>query len=601
MALIQISDPDKSVEFNKEFSVGIDLGTTHSLIAKKEGDNLTFFKDNNNVLIPSIISDENGKQTIGDLNSKDSVKSIKRLIGVTSKELHTINYEDLELDSSEDLPRVSLGNNKYNAIELSSKILSHLCEIAQSHENTSVNSAVITVPAYFNDMQRQATKLAAEMVDIKVLRLISEPTAAAIAYGIDDKKTGNFIVYDLGGGTYDVSILSIEKGVFKVLSTKGDTHLGGDDIDRILNKYLLDNYPHLTKLHKTELYNLSKFLKHGLSDKNTITNEKHNVSIDLNDFNKLINPLIEKTLKLLNEAIIESKVDINDIKNIILVGGSSRLKIIKSKLNEIYKINILDDLNPDTVVAEGAAIQAEVLSGNARDDFLLLDVLPLSLGIETYGGLSEKVIHRNTPIPSSSEKTFTTFKDGQTKMIINVVQGEREDISECISLAQFILSDIPPLVAGAARIKVRFQVDADGLLTVSAKEETSDKETTIEIKPSHGLTPELIQNMISTSNNKAENDKNYRALKESIVEAERAIYAIEEALKVDSNDLLNQTELDLINQAIDNLQDALLSKNIDTIKLANDNLEKTSEFYVERRMNNSIKSLITGKDINDII
>ena len=601
MALIQISDPDKSVEFNKEFSVGIDLGTTHSLIAKKEGENLTFFKDNNNVLIPSIISDENGKQTIGDLNSKDSVKSIKRLIGVTSKELHTINYEDLELDSSEDLPRVSLGNNKYNAIELSSKILSHLCEIAQSHENTSVNSAVITVPAYFNDMQRQATKLAAEMADIKVLRLISEPTAAAIAYGIDDKKTGNFIVYDLGGGTFDVSILSIEKGVFKVLSTKGDTHLGGDDIDRLLNKYLLDNYPHLTKLHKTELYNLSKFLKHGLSDKNTITNEKHNVSIDLNDFNKLINPLIEKTLKLLNEAIIESKVDINDIKNIILVGGSSRLKIIKSKLNEIYKINILDNLNPDTVVAEGAAIQAEVLSGNARDDFLLLDVLPLSLGIETYGGLSEKVIHRNTPIPSSSEKTFTTFKDGQTKMMINVVQGEREDISECISLAQFILSDIPPLVAGAARIKVRFQVDADGLLTVSAKEETSDKETTIEIKPSHGLTPELIQNMISTSNNKAENDKNYRALKESIVEAERAIYAIEEALKVDSNDLLNQTELDLINQAIDNLQDALLSKNIDTIKLANDNLEKTSEFYVERRMNNSIKSLITGKDINDII
>ena len=601
MALIQISDPDKSVEFNKEFSVGIDLGTTHSLIAKKEGENLTFFKDNNNVLIPSIISDENGKQTIGDLNSKDSVKSIKRLIGVTSKELHTINYEDLELDSSEDLPRVSLGNNKYNAIELSSKILSHLCEIAQSHENTSVNSAVITVPAYFNDMQRQATKLAAEMADIKVLRLISEPTAAAIAYGIDDKKTGNFIVYDLGGGTFDVSILSIEKGVFKVLSTKGDTHLGGDDIDRLLNKYLLDNYSHLTKLHKTELYNLSKFLKHGLSDKNTITNEKHNVSIDLNDFNKLINPLIEKTLKLLNEAIIESKVDINDIKNIILVGGSSRLKIIKSKLNEIYKINILDNLNPDTVVAEGAAIQAEVLSGNARDDFLLLDVLPLSLGIETYGGLSEKVIHRNTPIPSSSEKTFTTFKDGQTKMMINVVQGEREDISECISLAQFILSDIPPLVAGAARIKVRFQVDADGLLTVSAKEETSDKETTIEIKPSHGLTPELIQNMISTSNNKAENDKNYRALKESIVEAERAIYAIEEALKVDSNDLLNQTELDLINQAIDNLQDALLSKNIDTIKLANDNLEKTSEFYVERRMNNSIKSLITGKDINDII
>jgi molecular chaperone HscA len=601
MALIQISDPDNSTEVNKKFSVGIDLGTTHSLIAKKDRDTLTFFKENDNVLIPSTISDKNGELIVGDILSHDSVKSIKRLIGITSNNLNSINIDNLKVDTNEVLPRVTLGNNKYNAIELSSKILSHLCHIAKIKDDNVVDSAVITVPAYFNDMQRQATKLAAEMADIEVLRLISEPTAAAIAYGINDHQTGNFIVYDLGGGTFDVSILSIEKGVFKVLSTKGDTCLGGDDFDRLLVKHLINNYPHLSKLRNNELYQLAKILKHDLSEKDTAKYEQYNISIGLNEFNELINPLIEKTIELLDEAILESEIKIHDINNIILVGGSSRLKTVKSKLKKKYKINILNHLNPDTVVAEGAAIQAEVLSGNARDDFLLLDVLPLSLGVETYGGLSEKVIHRNTSIPASSEKIFTTFKDGQTKMMINVVQGEREDISECISLGQFILSDIPSLVAGAARIKVRFQVDADGLLTVSAKEDTVNIETSIEIKPSHGLTPELIQNMINSSNSTAENDKHYRALKESIVEAERAIYAIEEALKVDSNELLNKSELHLIHQSINNLQDAVLTNNIETIKQANNKLEQTCEFYVERRMNNSIKSLITGKDINDIM
>ena len=599
MALIQISDPEIKTEIKRKFSVGIDLGTTHSLIAERVNNKITIFEDNGSSLIPSIVSEVEGNLVIGQKHHNNSISSIKRLIGLNSDEALKIDFGELLIDSSLDMPTVKLGEKKYNAIELSSKILSHLCSIA--HNNKPVESAVITVPAYFNDMQRQATKLAAEMADIEVLRLISEPTAAAIAYGIQDNQKGNFIIYDLGGGTFDVSVLTIDKGIFKVLSTKGDTHLGGDDIDRLLVEYICTRYEKLLNLSTIDLYKLARSLKHQLSQKNIATENSHNVSVSIDDFNNIINPLIEKTINIITEALNESSLSIDQINNIILVGGSSRLKLVKEKLNKKYNINILDHLNPDTVVAEGAAIQAEILSGNTKDDLLLLDVLPLSLGVETYGGLSEKVITRNTPIPTSSEKTFTTFKDGQTKMMIKIVQGEREDISECISLGEFVLSDIPPLVAGAARILVRFQVDADGLLTVSAKEQTINKEASIVIKPSHGLTPEKIQEMITSSNKKAETDKDFRALKEHIVESERAIYAIEEALKTDSDELLNKTELKLINDAVTKLKNTIKTNHLDAIKDANKNLENTCEFYVERRMNNSIKSLITGKDINDIV
>ncbi len=599
MALIQISDPEIKTEIKRKFSVGIDLGTTHSLIAERVNNKITIFEDNGSSLIPSIVSEVEGNLVIGKKHHNNSISSIKRLIGLNSDEALKIDFGELLIDSSLDMPTVKLGEKKYNAIELSSKILSHLCSIA--HNDKSVESAVITVPAYFNDMQRQATKLAAEMADIEVLRLISEPTAAAIAYGIQDNQKGNFIIYDLGGGTFDVSVLTIDKGIFKVLSTKGDTHLGGDDIDRLLVEYLCTTHENLLNLSTIDLYKLARSLKHQLSQKNIATENSHNVSVSIDDFNNIINPLIEKTINIITEALNESSLSIDQINNIILVGGSSRLKLVKEKLNKKYNINILDHLNPDTVVAEGAAIQAEILSGNTKDDLLLLDVLPLSLGVETYGGLSEKVITRNTPIPTSSEKTFTTFKDGQTKMMIKIVQGEREDISKCISLGEFVLSDIPPLVAGAARILVRFQVDADGLLTVSAKEQTINKEASIVIKPSHGLTPEKIQEMITSSNKKAETDKDFRALKEHIVESERAIYAIEEALKTDSDELLNKTEIKLINDAVTKLKNTIKTNHLNAIKDANKNLENTCEFYVERRMNNSIKSLITGKDINDIV
>lgn len=622
MSLLQISDPSKTNDELKKFVVGIDLGTTNSLVATYYedcdifDDRLKVYKDNSSGLIPSVVSiDQSGNIMVGveavnnlDKTNTTYISSIKRIMGLSYQDMKSIEFiNDLKIINGENnLPYIDVNNNRYSAVEISSKILSHLKKIAESQENKSLDGAVITVPAYFNDVQRQATKNAAKLSGINVLRLLNEPTAAALAYGLESEETGSFIVYDFGGGTFDVSVLSLEKGLFKVLSTDGDTNLGGDDIDNILSYWLIDNFLFLKNYKFSKVKEIAKSLKESISSINddecsSITIDNHDIVLPKKIFHELINPILDRTFNIVKNAIFESKLAPADIKNIILVGGSTRIKCIKELLTNKFKCNVLNDIDPDKVVAHGAAIQASLLSGNNKENILLLDVLPLSLGIETYGGLAEKIITRNTPIPIKLRKTFTTFKDGQSKLLINVVQGERELVEDCNSLGEFILKDIPSMVAGGPRIDVDFQIDADGILSVSATETTTGNSSFIEIKPSYGLTEADITRMINESNNSAEVDVQLRKLNESIVEGKRVIYALEQALKSDGKELLSKDEFNIITDKLQSLKLSITSEDSVLIEKNINELEKESEFYVERRMNNSIKSFIAGKGIDDIL
>lgn len=624
MALLQISEPGQTTAPHQhKLAVGIDLGTTNSLVASlKSGLAETIADENGHHLLPSVVQfqgkNDNGYQTeVGHKAQQNASKdpmntivSVKRYMGRGLDDIKKHSIYDFVTEENSVVPRIRTVAGDVSAVEVSAEILKTLKQRSIEALGGDLTGAVITVPAYFDDAQRQATKDAAKLAGLNVLRLINEPTAAAVAYGLDTGSEGIHVIYDLGGGTFDISILKLTKGIFEVLSTAGDSALGGDDLDHVLTDWIIEeaqiNEPDAMLLR--QILDIARQTKETLSQQETST-----LSVDLGknkiweaelsrlQFEKMIKPLIRKTLVPCRRALRDAGIESDDIKDVVMVGGSTRIPLVRQMVGEFFSTEPLVDLDPDKVVAIGAARQADVLVGNKSDeDMLLLDVTPLSLGLETMGGLAEKVIHRNTTIPVARAQDFTTFKDGQTAMAIHVVQGERELISDCRSLARFELRGIPPMVAGAARIRVTFQIDADGLLSVSAREETSGVESSIQVKPSYGLSDGEIETMLKDSFSYAQDDIDARKLREVQVEASRVVEALNAALEEDGEKLLSSEERVEIRRAIDELVEIAKQSNQRAIKLKIEAVDKITAEFAQRRMDASINKALAGQRVDDL-
>ncbi len=619
MALLQISEPGLSPDpHQRRLAVGIDLGTTHSLVAAVRHGVPQCLPDlEGRVILPSVVRfmgdgrRQYGHEALAGAadDPANTIASVKRLMGRRLADLPQAAKLPYGVEDGVGMLQVQTREGLKSPVEISAELLAVLRQRAEDSFDDLLYGAVITVPAYFDDAQRQATKDAAEMAGLKVLRLINEPTAAAIAYGLDHGSEGLYAVYDLGGGTFDVSLLRLARGVFEVVATGGDSLLGGDDFDQALADWALQQTG-LSAPDAADRQRLRAAARACKEQLSTLTQARLRCPLSTGaidrvltraHFEQLARPLIERTLSVVRRVLRDARVGVDEVQGVVMVGGSTRMPMVRDRVGQLFGKPVLTNLNPDEVVALGAAVQANQLAGNAADgeQLLLLDVIPLSLGLETMGGLVERIVERNATLPVAKAQDFTTFKDGQTALALHVVQGERELVSECRSLARFELRGIPPMAAGAARIRVSFQIDADGLLSVFAKEMTSGVEAAISVKPSYGLSDEQIAAMLKDGFASAQADLAARKLREAQVEGNRMLAATEAALAQDG-ELLEAPERAPIDALLEQLRASLQGERADAIDLAVQQLAKGTEAFAARRMNRSIQQALRGRSVESI-